>query len=104
MLWSSLLITVQPLGTSTDSLAFDAVPVDVPPPVGVGIGVGVPAGVGLDRDVKLPPVCVFLPNPLNASTVPHPAMITTSPTTTAAMITHGVRWTGGCTPPPVAGA
>jgi len=41
MLWSSLLITVQPFGTKTDSLAFDAVPGDVPPPVGVGIGVGV---------------------------------------------------------------
>src|SRR5690348_14864593 len=31
MLWSSLLFSVQTLGMSTDSAAFDSVPFDVPP-------------------------------------------------------------------------
>ena len=100
---SSLFSTDQPLGTSTFSLEFDSVP--LPPDedgvaVGEGSGDGEPAGLGLDSDLKLDAVWVFLPNVVNASTVPHPAMITTRPTIAAMMIIHGVRWTGGCIPPP----
>jgi hypothetical protein len=94
MVWASLLTTVQPAGITTVSLSFEAL-VAVWFGVCDGTGLGEPAGLGLESEWNPPVFAVVFPKPLNASTVPQPAMITMSPAITAMIATQGVRWTPG---------
>ena len=93
----SPVVAVQPAGTVTDIAAVDA----VLGPDGIGdfdgIGVGVPAGVGLGKSTAVVWVPFLLLRSANA--VPQAPITSTRPTTAPTIMSHGMRWTGGCAVP-----
>jgi hypothetical protein len=87
---ASLFASVHPAGTVTLAMALEAVV--GPVLAGLTNGLGEPPGVGLGSPDVTPPLTVTPARlPMTASTVPQPAMRTTSATTPAMIIVHRVR-------------
>ena len=94
--WAS---TTQPSGSGTARPALEA-------EIGVvgdgdddGTGLGEPAGEGLDSCLMSLAAWLLECAKPTASTVPTPAITSTSTTTMAMITSQGVRWTGGWTAP-----